>query len=201
MVKRASLVLALTLSPALAHAQQIVQAMTPELIREAIAVGQADKEAGAHRLKTKGINVGFFTTPFSRVALAARRAKALYKPFTEADVTPEMTVPQLEVYAGSVSVSAPLPPGIANVQTVLIMPKGSKDVGAAIQPTTTSEASEEYRNMMGAVLEGKSIHAVFPLDALKPGREVVVVYDRIVGENYIRKCTECRVELDLKGVR
>jgi hypothetical protein len=81
------------------------------------------------------------------------------------------------------------------------MPKGSKDVGAAIQPTKTSEVSEEFRNMMGAVLEGKSIHAVFPLDALKPGREIVVVYDRIVGENYIRKCTECRVELDLKGVR
>lgn len=145
--------------------------------------------------------MGFFSTPFSRVVSAARQARALYKPFSEADVTPEMTVPQLDVFATAVWVRSPLPPGVGNVQAVLVMPKGAKDVSMAIHPTTTSEVSEEYKNLMGAALEGKSIHAVFPLDVLKPDREIVVVYDRIVGENHIRKCTECRVELDLKGVR
>jgi hypothetical protein len=76
MVMRTALVLAMTMTPALAHTQKIVQETTPELIREAIAVGQADKEAGTHRLTTKGIMIGVFTTPFSRVARAARHAKA-----------------------------------------------------------------------------------------------------------------------------
>lgn len=99
------------------------------------------------------------------------------------------------------SVGQPLPPGSGNVQGVVIMPKGTKDVARAIQPTKATEVSAAYKNMMGASLRGKSIVAVFPLDVLTPGREVVVVYDRIVGQNYLSKCTECRVELDLKGMR
>ncbi len=194
----AALLLAMVGAPAVA---QVVTEMTPERIKEAIAAGQATKDEVVHSLKTKGIVIGVFSTPFSRVAQASRMAKTLYKPFTEADVTPEMTAPQLEVFASAVSVRSPLPPGVGNVQAVLIMPKGVKDAAQAIQPTKTSDVPEEYRNMMGAVLEGKSILAVFPLDVLKPGREVVVVYDRLVGTNYLSKCTECRVELDLKGVR
>ncbi|HXB55597.1 MAG TPA: hypothetical protein VN461_12480 [Vicinamibacteria bacterium] len=197
---RIAVVVVAALSAAPAGAQ-IVTEMTPATIAEAIAAGQADKKAGMHFLKTKGIVVGFFTTPFSRVASAAQHAKALYKPFSEADVTPDMTVPQLEVFAGSVAVSSPLPPGVGNVEAVLIMPKGAKDVSMAIHPAKTSEVSEEYKNLMGASLNGKSINAVFPLDVLKPGREIVVIYDRIVGHDYLSKCTECRVELDLKGVR
>lgn len=45
MAKRAALVLAVTMTPALAHTQNIVQEMTPVLIREAIAAGQANKDA------------------------------------------------------------------------------------------------------------------------------------------------------------
>lgn len=76
--------------------------------------------------------IGYYTTPFLRVALAANTAKKHYKPFTEADVTAEMLAPEIQVYASSQPVQGTV---IANVETIVLMPKKSKDRSQGIQPT------------------------------------------------------------------
>src|SRR5712692_3213182 len=72
-------------------AAQIVTEMTPERIKEAIS---SEKATGCYELHKQSLTgrvvVGCFTTPFSRVVAAAQNAKRKYKPFTEADVTPEL---------------------------------------------------------------------------------------------------------------
>ena len=70
---------------------QIVEDMTPEFIRNAIAIGIKEKDVSWYRIKEKASFswpplVAFYTTPFLRVVLAANEAKKHYKTFTEADV-------------------------------------------------------------------------------------------------------------------
>jgi hypothetical protein len=70
----------------MAHAQ-IVQDMTPERIREAIAFGTSSKELRPYKIQAKAHwswppLIAVYTTPFLRVALAANGAKNP-KPFNE----------------------------------------------------------------------------------------------------------------------
>jgi hypothetical protein len=172
------------------------QALTPEEIRKAIAHGASKDDIG-FRLKAKAQPIGVLLTPFDRVALAARSAKKAYKPFTEADVTPEMAA-EAVVFAE---------PGrihntrfFGNVETVVIMPKGSKEVAAAIHPIHSDELTTEYSNAFGAVTEGKGMAAYFPADALRDGYEVRVIYDRKIGSMMIG-CTECSAEIKMEKIR
>jgi hypothetical protein len=80
---------------------------------------------------------------FLRVALAANAAKKQYRVFTEANVTPEMIAPEIQIYASSQSLGGT---AIANVQTIVVLPHNSKDSNRAVHPTRMNEASEEYKN-------------------------------------------------------
>src|SRR6266852_2889069 len=87
---------------------QVVHDMTPDRIREAIELGTKSKELSPYRIQEKARwswppLIAVYTTPFLRVALAANAAKRQYHAFTEADVTPEMTAPEIHVYATSKS--------------------------------------------------------------------------------------------------
>lgn len=148
----------------------IADELSPELIRQAI---NDTKGEGCYTLGKSfwdGSSWGCYTTPYSRIVQAAKKARMTYKSFTEADVTPELVAPgELHVYA----FARPMPDRaqVSDVEAVVISSRG-----AIVHPLRTEETSVEYRNLMGASLEGKSVTAVFPLEVLKTAGEVRAVY-------------------------
>jgi hypothetical protein len=181
--------------------------MTPERIRDAIALGTSAKGLTAYRIQEKARwswppLIAFYTTPFLRVALAANEAKRRYKSFTEAEVTPEMTAPEIQVYAPSQSVQGA---EIANVEAIVVLPHNSKDTNQAVHPTRTGEASQEYKNLFGFSGEGRGMLAVFPLDVWQESNEVHVVFDRAIpgsrGPKAVGGCIDCRSRIYLDRVR
>jgi hypothetical protein len=178
---------------------QVVAEMTPELVKQAIADTKND---GCYDLR-KGF--ACFTTPYSRVALAAQAARKKYQTFTEKDATSEMIAPIVEILAepqpsfvyGRGRVGPPI-----DVSAVIVIPAKSKDPSGAIQPSDTGPLDEHYQNMMGAHWEAKGLVARFPLAVVTEANEVRVVYD---GKGCIdwkmKYSTECTFKFDLKGVK
>ena len=209
------------------HAQRIVTEMTPQIIAEAIKAGAGGNVASGELSQSSGfswgsIRIGAFSTPFMRVAAAARQAKKEYRKFTIEDVTPEMTAPELHVYAWSQAVGkAPSKigsarvfdrnaesPWAANVSAVIITPrKGNKEEKQTnvIQPTRFEDIPIAFQNLFGLKTEGVGRMAVFPLTVLSEANEVHVVYDRevTIGTNGAggRHCDDCQASFSLKGVR
>ena len=183
-----------------AHAQ-VVTDMTPDLVREAMTKGGS----GIYKIQEQSIwgdgpVLGYVTTPYSRVALEAALARKHGKPYTTADVTPDMLRPELHVYATSQAVYGNKN-RIANVTKVVVMPYQSRDPSAAIQPTRTAEVTDEYWNLMGAA-KGRNMMAVFPLSVLRGDNEIRVVFDRHVpGSSEIKGCTDCGARFILDKVR
>lgn len=181
--------------------------MSPDLIREAITLGNKAKDLGPYPIQEKARwswppLIAYYTTPFLRVALAANTAKKHYKPFTEADVTPEMLAPEIQVYAPPQLVEGA---EIANVETIIVLPSKRKDTGQAIQPTRISDASEEFKNLYGFSGEGKGRLAVFPIDIWQESNEVHVVFDRGIpssqGPGKMGGCSDCKSPIYLAKVR
>lgn len=186
---------------------QVVQNMTSERVREAIALGTSTKEVRPYKIQEKARwswppLIGYYTTPFIRVALAANAAKRRYQSFTEANVTPEMTVPAIEVYAPSHSVGGA---EIANVVTVVLLPHGSKDTSRAIQPEKMEDVTEQYKNLFGFTGEGGGKVAFFPLDAWSENYDVHVVFDREIpssqGSGSRGGCTDCKARIYLDKIQ
>ena len=63
-------------------------------------------------------------------------AKKQYKEFGESDVTPEMNVQELHVCGMAQAVGA----RVANVQAIVITPKGQREPGKAIRPMACGSA-------------------------------------------------------------
>jgi hypothetical protein len=186
---------------------QIVRDMPAERIEEAIALGTRSKQLSAYKIQEKARwswppVIGSYTTPFMRVALAAHTAKKRYKPFTAADVTQEMTAPEIHVYAPSQSLEGA---AIANVETVVVMPLNSTDPNRAMHPVRIVEATEQYKNLFGFTGEGRGILAVFPLDVWQEGNEIHVVFDKEIPSSHGRAarggCTDCKSRIYLEKVR
>ena len=113
---------------------QIVQDMTPERIREAIALGTNAKELRPYKIQEKARwswppLISVYTTPFLRVALAANAAKKRYKRFTEVDVTPDMTALEIHVYAASQSITVTCWPNQRTRSSSRISPPCSRSTG------------------------------------------------------------------------
>lgn len=187
--------------------RQIVQEMTPERIREAIALGIKSKELAAYKIQEKARwswppVIGVYTTPFMRVALAAHTAKKRYRPFTEVDVTSEMVAPEIHVYAASRPLEGA---AIANVETIVVLPYNSKDLSQAVHPTSVIEASEQYKNLFGFTGEGRGMLATFGLDVWREENEVHVVFDKEIpsskGPGARGGCTDCRSRIYLEKIR
>jgi hypothetical protein len=186
---------------------QIVRTMSPDRIQEAISFGANSKDLRPYRIQEKARwswppLIAFYTTPFLRVALAANNAKKHYKPFGEADVTPEMLVPEIQVYAPSQAVQGT---EIANVETIVLMPSKSTDRNLAIQPKTMSSATEEYKNLYGYSGTGTSKLAAFPVDVWQEGNEVHVVFDHTIpssmGPGKSGGCIDCKSRIYLEKIR
>lgn len=193
--------LLVTLAQAPAAAAPAATALDAAQIKDAIALGQS-KESLGFRLQAKGFTIGHLWTPFARVARAARDAQKTYRPFTEKDVTPEMSAAEVRVTTNPIVIqpTKTTPGAIASVLAVVIMPKGSKELSAAIQPIRTEQTSSMWTDSWGFEYEGRGIDAVFPMDALREGHEVRVVYDRRIGV-IVAGCTECNAEIKLAKIR
>ena len=162
----------------------------------------ATKNKGCYQLKQ---GYACFTTPYSRVAMAAQAARDKYEAFDEASASPEMLAPMVEVLAmpqpsfvfGSGRVGPPI-----DVKAVVVAPAKSKDRAEAILPTERADLDRSYQNMLGASFEAKGLVARFPLSVLSEANEVRVVWDGKGCTDWKQKlATECAYRFELKGVR
>ena len=169
-------------------------------------MGTKEKNLGWYRIQEKARFswpplIAFYTTPFLRVALAANDAKKHYKTFTEADVTPEMIAPEIIVFSPSHASDGA---DIANVDTIVLLPRNTKDPGQAIHPTEMKDASQEYKNLLGFTGEGRGMVAIFPVNVWTEGVEMHVVFDRAIpsamGANAVGGCTDCKCRIYLKNI-
>jgi hypothetical protein len=180
---------------------QVATEMTPERVAEAIAFGSQAKKMDPTILKSgKGPAVCVLSTPFMRVAQAAFDAKHAYKTFAEADVTPEMLVPTIDVVCPSVCVveACTRAYGVGTVQAIVITDKGG---ASPRQPMASAPMPSVYRNVFGAVTaEASGLLATFPAAAFQPGRELHVVFDKQVSAKF-SKCDDCKIDLKLDAVR
>lgn len=177
---------------------QVVTEMTPERIAEAIALGSQSKKLEYPRVKG-GPAWCALVTPFGRVARAAFEAKRAYKTFAPANITPEMLAPNVDVVCPSqcVVVACTHRLGVASVRAIVITGKSG---ASPEQPISSEPMPEVYRNAFGSADEASGLLATFPVSALKPGRELRVVFDRKVS-GLFGGCEDCKIDLKLDGVR
>jgi len=191
-------------------AQQVIVTMTPESVDEAIRLAADDKATarflGAYVVQTRagwgnGPLIGSFSTPFARVVQAALAPRKKGSPFATADVTPDLTAPELHVIA--LAQTAVTDDGmVATVLSVVLARRGSKDPADVIQPLKTTEMTAEYQNLAGTAFKGMGVVAVFPLNALVPDSEIRVVFDRTArGFSGLSMCRECTVPLNLSRLK
>jgi hypothetical protein len=183
---------------------QVLTEMTAYEIQAAIKRGIEEENLRPYKIQGKARFswppiVGFYTTPFMRVAMAAKHAQERYQPFDESDVTPEMIAPELQVIAPS-KPAAGRGVEVANVVAIVIMPRDSDDRSQAIHPTTSVEMTSEYKNLFGFTTEGRGILATFPLSLLSENNEIHVVFDQNISNDGAGWCDDCRVEFDLKDI-
>jgi len=173
---RAALVVAVLFSGSAAGAD-VASDITPEVIAEAIKEGSTAKRVGFYSVVGGALHIGarsgvILSTPYMRIVHAANEAKRRYRPFTEADVTDEMKAPEIRVYAPAWAGQGMK---VVSPEAIVILEEGRKD--AVIQPTATKEMDAEFRNLLGAKAEGRSMLATFPLSALKEGNVIRIVWD------------------------
>jgi hypothetical protein len=84
-----------------------------------------------------------------RIAMAAQRAREMFKPFTESEITPEMLEPLAYVVVWPIKKSAT---EIVSLKHVVMMPRTASDddVSSAIQPLWTKTDLQGYQNAFGA---------------------------------------------------
>lgn len=178
---------------------QIVREMTPQHIGEAIALGTTSEHLAPYPIQERARSswppqIGVYTTPFLRVALAAHTAKQRGGSFTEANVSAEMLAPLIYVYA-----SAPPLQGAAgaNVVSVVILPRNAKDLSQAVQPTSV--------HPFGFVGQGQNMLAIFPLAVWREHNDIHVIFDKEIqssrGPQARGGCTDCRSRIYLENIR
>jgi hypothetical protein len=181
-------------------------------IKQAIDLGKRKKVPDTKLEKTASLgsyrlHVADFSTPFLRIAAAARAAQVSYQPFDASHITDEMRAPELHIYAWPQMDGAEA----VGVRAVVITPrKGNKEekMAKAIQPTRFEDMPMTFKNLFGAKFEGTGRMAVFPLSALSEENEVHVVYERSVkldvdGSPMVKlSCEDCDVKFSLgKNIR
>jgi hypothetical protein len=210
------------------YGQRVVNEMTPQLVAEAIKAGEKGDIADGVITKSSGwswgsIHIATFSTPYMRVAMAARHAKKAYRKFTPADVTPEMIAPELHVYAwpqvngadkptrdplGGNAIYDSAPVGGVNVTAIVITPRKGKQeekMAAAIHPVRFEQMTALWQNLFGAEIRTFGMVATFPLAVLSEENEVHIIYNRptTMGTNALggMHCDDCAAGFSLKKVR
>jgi hypothetical protein len=163
-----------------ATGQQIATSLGHDEIREAIAIAADDKLSArfldAYVVQTRagsgnGPLIGSFSTPFSRVILAARAAQRNKTQFGVTDLPAELLAGRVHVVA-TAQKAWPDDTIVAVVQSVVLAPIRSKNR----QPRRTIELTSDHQALYGTSTAG--IVAIFPLAALTPNTEIRVTFDR-----------------------
>lgn len=175
-------ILAIAATIALTTPVSAQERLSQEQISAAIAEGRGKKELKPARVAKRALirsalqyELGHLYTPSMRVAIAARQAARAYKPFTAADVTDAMAGDVLLFVVPPQQVGRSAMNAIA-AETILVMPKGSKDPAKAIRPIETSIETTAYMNAFGAKWDEHTIIATFDRSVVAKGLEFVVVY-------------------------
>jgi hypothetical protein len=161
--------------------------ITNEEIDAAITVGKSNAKLEPYHLSGFFVgDKGYVLTPFLRVATAARIAAKKYETFSRADVSDEMLTSLIDIVVPAYDLSrtdkhiSPVE-RFVNVETVLFMPKGSKDTEAAIRPVRTVDDISILQNAFGMKIETNGVVAKFPRSAFRPGYELVIIYEHRLG--------------------
>lgn len=167
--------------------------LSPDEIAAAIEQGQRIKEpmyvvAGEVAPGVGGI---YLSGPFARVVTASAEAARKYRPFTAADVTPEMISPLLEI-----TVPAAPPDGRhwsrpETVEHVVIRRAGDSGV---VQPTKVEPYTRRWGNAMGGQMETAGLVARFAIETLPDG-DLEIVLIRSNGERVVRLKARDRVHI------
>jgi hypothetical protein len=183
-------------------------AFSAEMPAERIAAAIADTKTPACYPVGRGIggaSLGCVSTPYTRVAGAAQDARKSHQPFAEADVTPDMIRPEIDVYAfvradPRTDSRGAGGGGVVNPVAVVIAPRGSNDPANVIQPTGTKPVASAYKGGFGGVFSGRALVAMFAPAAIAAGNEIRFVFDGPACIGFASK-TECVVKIEPDKMR
>jgi len=169
---------------ALSLAAQEPSPITAEAIDAAIARGMSDAEIKPARVGRRAALVrsalqyelGRVYTPSDLIALEARAAKKAYKAYTRDNVTPDLAQDVL-VFIVPPRAEKARAMDAHPAETIVLLPKGSKDPAAAVRPVWTKVDVATYQNAFGATWQQATTLAAFrPQDVTAAGVEFAVVY-------------------------
>lgn len=193
-----------------AVAQELIVNPSPAQIEEAIRLAGDEKAASrflqAYVVQSRsgmgtGPLLGYVSTPFSRVVLAARAARKEGKAFASADVTADLVAPELHVIVlAQTAAYDPLP---ARLETVVITSNAGAGSDARVEPLRMVAARKEDYAFFGLSSGGDpATVAVFPLTAATPGRSIRVTFTTVIrGSSALTNCKECAVPLGANRLR
>jgi hypothetical protein len=188
--------------------QRITASLAPDDVNEAIRLA-GDPNGAAKFLQPyivqsrsgmgTGPLIGYLSTPFSRVVLAARAAQKDGKTFSAADVTADLIVPELHVIV--LNQVAAYDPVAAVAQLVVVAANGPS--GEPIEPTRRGSVTQEHYRLYAIPRDNAgALMVTFPLDVVTPGRQIRVTYTHVVrGSTAATNCKECVVPLAATRLR
>lgn len=192
------------------RAEQVAAALTGEQIEEAIRLASDEKAARKFLLAYivqarsgmgEGPRIGYFSTPYSRIVLAALAARKEGKPFGTTDVDERLIAPQLHVVA--LNLPAAYDPTRAMVREIVIVARPGPSSGEVIEPTSRTLATPEHHRLYEITPENEdAVVAMFPIAALAAGKDLRVSYTHVVrGSSAVTNCKDCVVPLFSTRVR
>jgi len=168
---------ALALAVSASAGDRVVREMTPERIREAIALGEKGKVSPYTDwdvwIGRGGVDASY-TTPFLRVALLAKEAHMKYSHLDPAQIPAEALEPVVEVYAPA-EVNSDGAPRSVSVTAIVLMPPKAKSRDQAIMPLFSESRDETYGNAFGATTSAKGMVARFRIADWREGAEIRIV--------------------------
>jgi hypothetical protein len=189
------------------RAEQLAVTLSQEQIREAIELASDEKAATkflqAYVLQSRsgmgsGPLIGYMSTPYARLVLAARAAKKDGKAFSAADVAPDLVSPELQVIMLNQSAAYDAATSVAQVVTVV---RGTPP--ATVEPIRRATATDDHYRLYAVSRDNAGALVLsFPLDVVVQGSQIRVAYSHVVrGSSAITYCKDCLVPIGAARLR
>jgi hypothetical protein len=146
-------------------------------IRFGLGEYRVDQRLGGQPFRTS-TSYGQVLTPVARVAGLAIEAAARYQNLDAERIEPDVLAPLTWIAIDPFDYGeyAPAMNRYVDVETVVLLPAGSRDSGQAIQPVWVRPNIKTLSNALGATLEVRGVTAAFPTAEIQAGREVVILF-------------------------
>jgi hypothetical protein len=192
------------------NAQQLLANLTPARIEEAIQLAGDDKATAkfvqSYVLQTRtgigsGPLIGYVSTPFSRVVMAAVAARKAGRTFVASDVPADLLMPVLQILVLPQSAAYAAVPAV--VEAVTVSPRSQDGADLTIRPIITAPAASEQYALFGVVAKDSgAIVGSIPLAALAADNTVRVSFSQVVrGSSALTNCKDCAVPLSVARIR